>query len=423
VFIFQFSSKGEAFFIDGTSLDHDLFQMVFLGLILLNIINMVISDRNMILDIKAIKTYLLSLLPILISIPMVVTISNGLNILSISMFFSTILLSTIILLIVRKQIKKYEIRYLLIASTVLTAGCSSLFLSLRGNNDLLSISIVSYPLITGISFLVIFIIFSRFLSDLSISAKHLGLTYSLILSFIFTSLLVVLKRNIDPSLFNDLWAYNLVFMVFLLGYSFVKRSMDNDLSNTMSNNSSFMDNIERYRDEKEVFYVLHYLDMMINKNPIHGFGDERVKGNLIFKLEGKVEGEGIEISANEFVNAHCEKALLLSSRGKYQEAMREYSADISKEPKIQRTYYHLAMVQSSVSGKEKEARKNLDIYLSSRKTAIKRMIEKGLPDRYLLVFDQLFNEYIDAIHRKMDVLGELSRKGDVVHYFTLLRDS
>jgi tetratricopeptide (TPR) repeat protein len=247
---------------------------------------------------------------------------------------------------------------------------------------------------------------------------------SIFLTLVLTTISIVVHFNVGSRTVSGLfWFITLVFLMISLSHGMIKRKMDADLVYSFRTGNYNRNKAEEFRKKGDSSYLLHHLDMAINSNPLHGLGDIPQNGNLIFSIHGKEGWSSISRDPDEYVAAHCEKARLLSSRGRFVDAVKEYRSAITKGPDHFRTYYHLAMLQASIAGRSAESGKNLDMFLTSRKQYLARLMSDPPLEYYVFVLNRLFGDYCKTLEKKMEILSELGRSGDIWSYYTLMRES
>jgi hypothetical protein len=189
-------------------------------------------------------------------------------------------------------------------------------------------------------------------------------------------------------------------------------------------NSDMRESLKRAEDlekRKKIFYALQQMDRAIRSNPVDGFGRDPEHANIIFRIEGLSDLDDFSFTASEYEISLNEKAKILSSQGKFTEAVREYQESIKRNPDFIETYQNLAMLLSSIPGKKKEAGKHLDYLLGSKGMYVQRWMRYGVPTRYVYWMADSFALYREMLHKKSDMLYRLSREGDIWAYYSLAR--
>jgi len=218
-----------------------------------------------------------------------------------------------------------------------------------------------------------------------------------------------------------IWFFTLIFLMVSITMMIEKRSMDNELFKVLKMDSIHNEASDEFRDRGELTYGLHHLDMAIASNPIHGMGEDPNNGNVLFRIHGEDGWKDIQGNRDGYVLAHFEKARLLSSRGRLSEALREYKKALSRDPSNDKVHYHMAMVLASSSTEDASIGYDLGLFIDRRKVRLMGLLHNGVPRIYDHVFDEIFRAYVSSIQKKASLLKELSRKGDVMAYYTLLR--
>ena len=320
-----------------------------------------------------------------------------------------------------KRIDFLDLMFLLFSFALLFTG--SIFPQ-RGMTDFMGIWFIPNSFIALVGALLFPAAIFR-MDRVSIMQTRSSLLFpSMFITLIFTTISIVVHFNAGSKEVSDLfWFTTLVFLMISMSHGILKRKMDADLIYSFKTGNYNRKKAEEFGKKGDSSYLLHHLDMAINSNPLHGLGDIPQNGNLIFSIQGKEGWSSISKDPDEYVTAHCEKARLLSSRGRFVDAVKEYRSAITKGPDHLRTYYHLAMLQSSIAGRSGESGKNLDMFLTNRKQYLARLMSEPPLEYYLFVFNRLFGDYCKTLERKMEVLSDLGRSGDIWSYYTLMRES
>jgi hypothetical protein len=319
-----------------------------------------------------------------------------------------------------RKAKKTDIILTSISFSFFLAGS---LLAIKGNQDFFGIWFIPSSFIVLISGLFFPFSISRMIRFTKMHTRS-----TLVFPFVFLSLILVTVSIIvqynsrDIFLKNISWLSTLTTLMITLGAGLSKRIMDSDLNYSFNTGNLNRKKAEEWRKSGDLNYRLHHLDMAISTNPFHGFGDIPENGNSIFRIQGSEGWKTIEMKPDEYVTAHCEKARLLASRGKFVEASREYKSALTKGPDHSRTHYHLSMLLSSIPGKEKESRRNLDIFITSRKHYMQRLLKEPILEYYIFVMNDLFNDYCCTLEEKRKTLSEIGRSGDIWSYYTLMRE-
>lgn len=423
LFLIEGGSNTEAFSVQGFNSNMNTF-VIFLEISILAVIiwNLVI-DRRIILKWRMLRPLLFSFVPLFAALPVVLLSTTGPDMIFISVSVVVFPILILSIAVTNRGKKRKDIIWLFITFTLVLLFGHSLGMSLRGYTGFLGLSYITNPVMVSASLLAIFISYMKYFQNLSILGKQFIHIWTLVVTAI--TFLLVLNIDIEENevLMGLAWGGTLLVLLVHLSSCFTRNSMDLAIYRYLKDIDQHRRKIEGFQEKNETTYQLHHLDLMINENPIHGFNDIRKNGNLIFELEGEKSDIDIEGEFDEMVNAHCQKAKLLASRGKFPEAVKEYNSAIVKGPDSYRTYYDRSMIQSILPGKEKEVEKDLDIFLRSRMSSIDELIDRGISDKYIYLFSYMYSIYADAIDRKRRILKKMGRSGgDIWSYYTLVRD-
>lgn len=170
------------------------------------------------------------------------------------------------------------------------------------------------------------------------------------------------------------------------------------------------------------FYALQQYDEALNVNPIHELGRQYYKGSIIARLESRTAREHLSFEPTEYDISYNEKAKILSSQSRWSEAVKQYREALRKRPDHIITYLELSMLLASIPGKRKESEDNLKFFIYSKRTYLKRWFEVELSPEMLHWIASSYDLYIETLEKKLNLLNEMSKGGDIWAYYSLGRD-
>ena len=170
------------------------------------------------------------------------------------------------------------------------------------------------------------------------------------------------------------------------------------------------------------FYALQQYDMALKVNPIHELGRPYYQGSIISKLDNRTTRENLSFEPTEYEISYNEKAKILSSQSRWNEAAKQYNEAIRMRPDYIITYLELSMLLASIPGKNKESEEHLRFFIYSKKTYIKRWFKEDLSPEILHWIGRSFDLYIETLEKKLDLLHEMSSGGDIWAYYSLGKD-
>ncbi len=358
-----------------------------------------------------------------ISGPMAIIIFGPSSVSILFLFFSLVL-GVGLITITKGSLRKVDPSDLILLLISFALFFSGFLLSLRGIGELMGISFVPSSFITFLGALLFPVAIYRVSRNVSMQIRSSLVFPSIFFVLLMAAISAAVQINVGTGTASEIcWMVTLILLMIAISHGILKRKMDADLLYSFRNGQYNNKLASEYETSGDTNYLLHSLDIAISSNPFHGLGDIPENGNLIFKVHGKDGWSSIVKEPDEYVTAHSEKARLLASRGRFIDAIKEYRSALTKGPDHLKTYYHLSMLQASIPGRSEESSKNLDIFLTSRKQFLARLINDPLLDQYKFVFNELFREYTKTLERKRIVLSNLGKSGDIWSYYTLMRES
>ncbi len=369
-------------------------------------------------------TLLRTMAPVLTISGPIVLIIFGPSPVSILYFSISLVLGISLIIITKGSLRKVDPSDLILLLVSFALILSGFLLSQRGIGEFMGISFIPNSFITFVGALLFPVAIFRVDRNVTIQIRSSLVFPSIFIVLLLAAISAAVHINVGSGEVSGIcWMVTLILLMIAISHGILKRKMDADLLYSFKNGQYNNKLASEYEKEGDTNYLLHSLDIAISSNPFHGLGDIPENGNLIFKVHGRDGWSSIVKEPDEYVTAHSEKARLLASRGRFIDAIKEYRSALTKGPDHLKTYYHLSMLQASIPGRSEESRKNLDIFLTSRKQFLARLINDPLLDHYKFVFNELFKEYTKTLERKRFILSNLGKSGDIWSYFTLMRES
>ena len=422
-FMLSYSDEGHVFAMKGLDISERNWGLLLMSVAGTFLFIKMFFNRRSLKDISTYRSLLRTITPMIVLVPisyLLVELRSPIDILIPGIFIS---IGSVSIFLNRKMIKmtpRSDIVLLSIFTMISTIG---ILKSFRGEEYFLSLELLPSFMMASIGLVGVFIFAIRVNSKAPISARASMSNIMIVLNVSLTFMLILLgERTFGPEIFRFLWFLDIMMLFYSISFAFIKRSMDGTLISSYRIHEVQNSKVLHGESELPSSYKLYSLDSAISLNPIHGFGDIREHGNPIFNMEGEEGNATITNIQDEYITAHSEKGRLLASKGKFNEALKEYRTAVSVGPQYHRTFYHLAVLRSSIPGRSKEAVKDLDMFLASRRSYISRLVENGLPEDYLYVFNDLYVLYKNAIDEKLKILSKMGSSGDIWSYFTLVRD-
>ncbi|MGA1872661.1 MAG: tetratricopeptide repeat protein [Thermoplasmatota archaeon] len=257
--------------------------------------------------------------------------------------------------------------------------------------------------------------------DASIVSKAMAPVLFYCISAVMFVFLIIFIESGQSDVLDLLMVFPLLLMIISAASYMVECVNDVGMQRSME---EIEESLKRARDlgkRRNYFYALQQIDRAMRANPVSGFGRVQGTPNVIFDLEGPHHTEDFIFEPDEYEISMNEKGKILSSQGKFQEAMKEYQELIKRNPDFLEGYINLSMVLSSAKGRRKEAVKHIDYLIASKEVYIERWIRPGMPIRYVFWMADALREYRTMIDQKADMLNQLAKEGDVWAYFSLAR--
>ncbi len=422
-FMLSYSGPEQIFAMKGVDISGKYWGMLFMSVSGIFLLVKMVFNRRSLKDDSTYRSLFRSITPMLVLVPisyLLVEFRSPVDIIIPGIF---ILIGCVSVFLNRKVLKVTPRSDMVLLSIFIIISTIGILYSFRGERFFLSLSFLPSFMMASIGLIGIFIFVIRVNSRAPISSRASMVNIMIILNVSFTFLLVLLgERTFGSDIMKFLWFLDIMFLVYSISFSLLKRSMDGTFISSYMIHEKQNSKILQEGNKIPSSYKLYSIDNAISNNPIHGFGDTRENGNPLFRIEGDESKATITNPQDEYITAHCEKGRLLASRGRFNEALKEYRTAISEGPQYHRTFYHMAVLRSSIPGRSKEAVKDLDMFLASRRSYISRLVENGLPEDYLYVFNDLYELYEKAIEDKLEILSKMGSSGDIWSYFTLVRD-
>ncbi|MGA1822092.1 MAG: tetratricopeptide repeat protein [Thermoplasmatota archaeon] len=175
-----------------------------------------------------------------------------------------------------------------------------------------------------------------------------------------------------------------------------------------------------YRSGKN-YYALQHIDRALHLNPLSGMGMDRRTDNIIFKVDRGRSLRSIIFEPGEYELAYNEKGKILTSQGKYPEAVKAYMEGIRRCPEYPESYINLAMLLYSTPGKKAEGSKHFNYYVTSKGVFLRRWLKGDLTSFYAVWMTDNFDHFRRSLALKGKILSKLGEDGDLLGYYSMMK--
>ncbi len=283
--------------------------------------------------------------------------------------------------------------------------------------------------LNGPYLMVIGLVICTFSSYRTVRAMDLPSSEGVPLAELFFTFLIV-----QITLLFGLWSgqgsgsfIGLIALCFLmLSVSIITMAARSMTEQIMSNSKrTVLDHIRRaevLKRKKNLFYALQQIDLAIKKNPVDGFGRTHGADNPIYRLECMDHTKDFEYQTDPTVLALNEKGMTLSSQGLFAESTKQFLEATRRDPKYSGSYWNLATILFTTPGKRQEAKRYMDTMLTTKRSYMRRWMDRGVQTDHASWMVSMFDDYLKAMEVRSDILTDLTNKGDLWAYYRLVGD-